>query len=46
MLVAGVAGVAAIGLGAFIGKLAYDYWSNRNNDRDKDTEKEKKLTKV
>ncbi len=40
----GVAGVAAIGLGAFIGKLVYDYCTKKSDD--KDTQKEKKSKKL
>ena len=49
VLVMGVAGVAAIGLGALLGKLVYDYCTNKNsdNDKDKDTSKERnKLNKL
>ena len=46
VLVAGVAGVAAIGLGAFLGKLVYDYCTNKHNDKDKNTQKENKSNKM
>ena len=42
VLVMGVAGVAAIGLGALLGKLVYDYCTKKPSDKDNDTPKERK----
>ena len=39
-----LAGVAAIGLGALLGKLVYDYCTKKSDD--KDTQKEKKPNKL
>ena len=44
VLVMGVAGVAAIGLGAILGKLVYNYCTKKSDD--KDPQKEKKSNKL
>ena len=49
MLGAVVVGAAALGVGALIGKLVYDYCSNKNNqklDKHKDDQKQNRTNNL